>query len=107
MDQRRSIAGALFEHLLAWGLEFRTLGERYPAGAAELEVAVPRAALGRVPRIVARFAQELDLRLVQLEQTELRSWRALFGWADDVGQPWFIAAEFLSGYWRGARRFLA
>jgi len=107
MDQRRTIADALTEHLFANGLEFRVVAQRYPAGAAEVELAVPRASLGRVPRAMARFAQELDLRLVHLGRPELGRWRATLAWADDVGRPWFIAADFMSDYWRGARRFLA
>jgi hypothetical protein len=107
MDQRRTIAEALTEHLFAHGLEFRAVAQRYPVGAAELELAVPRASLGRVPRAMARFAQELDLRLVHLGRPEIGRWRAVLAWADDVGRPWFIAADFMSDYWRGARRFLA
>src|SRR5688572_4750105 len=107
MDERRLVVETLLERLLAQGFEYRTLAERYAPAAAEVEVAVPRGALGRVPRAIARFAQELDLRLVQLERPELRRWRAVLGWADDVGRPWFIAADFLSDYWHGARRYLA
>jgi hypothetical protein len=107
MDERRLVVEALLERLLAQGFEFRTLAERYAPAAAEVEVAVPRGALGRVPRAIARFAQELDLRLVVLERPELRRWRAVLAWADDVGRPWFIAADFLSDYWHGARRYLA
>lgn len=106
MDERRLMIEALLERLLAQGIEFRTLGERYAAAAAEVEVVVPRGALGRVPRVMARFAQELDLRLVQLERPEIRRWRAVLAWADDVGRPWFIAADLMSDYWRGARRYL-
>ncbi|MEA3194469.1 MAG: hypothetical protein QOD26_2802, partial [Betaproteobacteria bacterium] len=107
MDERRLVVEALLERLLAQGIEFRALAERYPAGAAEVEVTVPRGALRRLPRAMARFAQELDLRLVHLGRPELRRWRAVLAWADDVGRPWFIAADFMSDYWRGARRILA
>ena len=107
MDERRPVVEALLERLLAQGMEFRALAERYPAGAAEVELALPRGALRRVPRAMARFAQELDLRLVYLGRPELRRWRAVLAWADDIGRPWFISADFMSDYWRGARRFLA
>ena len=69
MDERRPIAEALLDSLLAQGVEYRLLAERYPSGTAELEVAVPRGALRRMPRALARFAQELDLRLVELART--------------------------------------
>lgn len=107
MDQRRLVVEALLERLLALGIEFRALAERYPAGAAEVELVVPRGALRRLPRAMARFAQELDLRLVQLGRPELRRWRAVLALADDVGRPWFIAADFMSDCWRGARRLFA
>jgi hypothetical protein len=107
MDDRRLMVEALFERLLAQGIEFRPLAERHGASAAEVEVVVPRGSLHRLPRAMARFAQELDLRLVQLARPEIRRWRAVIAWADDVGRPWFIAAEFLSDYWRGERRYLA
>jgi serine O-acetyltransferase len=99
----RYIAQALLERLRADGLVFRVLGDKR---GPELEVAVPRGALAGMPRALARFAQELDLRMVQLARPEQRRWRVMLAWSDQVGRPRFLGAEFLSDYYRGARRLL-
>ena len=71
MDDRGYVAQALFDRLGAEGVAFRVLGDatRYPESApAEVQLAVSRAAFRELPRLAARFCQEFDLQLVQLER---------------------------------------
>ena len=80
MDERGYVAEALFNRLRDDGVQFAPLSEH-------MELAVPRAALAGMPRRIARFAQELDLALVQLARDEPHSWKLLLAWSDDVGRP--------------------
>jgi len=60
MDERGYVAQALFDRLREEGVAFRALD-------GEVQLAVSRADFAGMPRRMARFAQELDLALVQLE----------------------------------------
>lgn len=98
MDDRGYVAQALFDRLGAEGVAFRVLGDatRYPESApAEVQLAVSRAAFRELPRLAARFCQEFDLQLVQLERPEQRAWRFVLAWSDDVGRPRFLSARAL------------
>jgi transferase family hexapeptide repeat protein len=100
MEDRGYVAEALLERLRAERVAFRlladphTLPERAPE---ECELAVPASALGAIPGLAARFAQEFDLRLVELYRPARAAWRAVFAWTDDVGRPRFLAARFFVG----------
>ncbi len=63
----------------------------------ELEFAVPLAQLGELPRLVARFAQDFDLRLVELYRPGRAAWRAAVAWSNEVGHPRFMAVRFFVG----------
>jgi len=109
MDDRGYVAQALFDRLRSQGVPFRVLGDSrgFPEhAAAEIEMAVPRAALGAMPRSLARFCQDFDLQLAQLARLELRAWSCVVSWSDDIGRPRFLGARILSDYYRGARRLL-
>lgn len=109
MDERGYVAQALFDRLSGEGVEFRVLGDSagYPERApAEVQIAVPPHALGAMPRLVARFCQELDLQLVQLAPQDSRAWRFTLAWSDEVGRPRFAAVRVCSDYCRGPRRYL-
>jgi serine acetyltransferase len=102
MDDRSYLAEALFDRLRADGVTHRVL--QHVEGNVEL--AVPHAVLADMPRTMARFSQELDLRLIQLLQPEARAWRFVLAWSDDLGRPRYIAVSVCSAWCRGARRFL-
>jgi len=97
MEERGYVAEALLERLRDDAVAFRLIGD---AGAlpdqapAEVEFAVPAPALGALPRLIARFAQDFDLRLVELYRPGRSAWRAVLAWSDEVGRPRFIAARF-------------
>lgn len=109
MDERGYVAQALFDRLSGDGLRWRLLGESdgYPERApAEVQLAVPAAALACVPRAVARFCHDLDLQLVQLAPEDSRAWRCVLAWSDEVGRPRFMSVRICSDYCRGLRRYL-
>jgi serine O-acetyltransferase len=109
MDDRGYVAQAWFDRLSGEGVEFRVLGDSdgYPERApAEVQLAVPAHALGAIPRLAARFCQELDLQLVQLAPRDSRAWGFTLAWSDEVGRPRFVSARVCSDYCRGARRYL-
>jgi serine acetyltransferase len=91
MEERGYVAEALLERLRSEGIALRVIDD------AELNLAVPRGALERVPRLVGLFAQDIDLRFVGLERPSRDAWRALLAWTDEVGQPRFLAARFFVG----------
>ena len=100
MEERGYVAEALLECLRAEGIAYRLIAdpdsipERLPE---ELELALPLAQLGEVPRLVARFAQDFDLRLVELYRPGRAAWRAAVAWSNEVGHPRFMAVRFFVG----------
>jgi hypothetical protein len=100
MDDRSYLAEALFDRLRADGVPHRVL--QHVEGNVEL--ALPHAVLADMPRTMARFSQELDLRLIQLLQPEARAWRFVLAWSDDLGRPRYIAVSVCSDWCRGAAR---
>jgi len=97
MEDRGYVAEALLERLGSEAIEFRllddvaSLPERAPQ---ELALAVPAYALPAIPRHIARFAQDFDLRLVELYRPAWAAWRAVLAWTDEIGRPRFMAARF-------------
>jgi serine O-acetyltransferase len=109
MEDRGYVAQALFDRLRANGIAFRALGDcrGFPDTAPEeIEIAVPRRSLAGMPRLLARFCQDFDLRLVELSRPEIDAWRGMLAWSDDIGRPRFMAARLLGDYYRGQRRLL-
>jgi len=97
MEERGYVVEALLERLRADGLAFRLMGDSsgFPESAPpEIDLAVPAAALPGIPKVMAAFAQEFDLRLVDLERPARREWRAVLAWTDEVGRPRFLAVRF-------------
>jgi serine O-acetyltransferase len=103
MDDRGYLAEALFERLRADAVEHRVLED----SAGEVELVVARGELESMPRRLARFSQELDLRLVQLLRPEHRAWRFVFAWNGELGRPRFIVASVYSDWYRASRRWLS
>jgi serine O-acetyltransferase len=102
MDDRGYLVEALLERLSADGVAHRVLGN----DDGQVNIVVPHALLGDMPRAVARFGQEFDLRLVQMLRPAYRAWRFVLGWSDDVGRPRFIAVTACSDWYGGTRRLL-
>ena len=96
MEERGYVAEALLDRLRIEGIPFRVIDDQ------ELSLAVPRASLERLPRVVALFAQDIDLRFVELERPCGDAWRAVLAWTDEVGKPRFLAARFFIGAEEGA-----
>ena len=103
MDDRDYVAQALFDGLRGHGIAFAVLGPEEGAP----EIALARRSVERVPRFLARFSQDFDLRLVELERPHPGAWSCTLAWSDDVGQPRFLCARLFGDYWRGLRRYLA
>ncbi|HZE60990.1 MAG TPA: serine acetyltransferase [Burkholderiales bacterium] len=100
MEERGYVAQALLERLRAEGIGYRLIGDagELPERAPEeLELAIPRPHLGELPRLIARCAQDFDLRLVELYRPGRAAWRAVVAWSDEVGRPRFMAARFFVG----------
>ncbi|HET7672744.1 MAG TPA: serine acetyltransferase [Burkholderiales bacterium] len=91
MEERGYVAEALLERLRTEGIGLRVVDD------PELNLAVPRGSLEQIPRLVARFAQDIDLRFVGLERPSRHAWRTMLAWTDEVGQPRFLAARFFVG----------
>ena len=109
IEDRGYVAQALFDRLRAEGMALRVLGDSrgYPESApAEAQLAVPRGALGGMPRAIARFCQEFDLQLVELSRPEIAAWKLSLAWTDDLGRPHFLGVRVFADYWRRARRLL-
>jgi serine O-acetyltransferase len=97
MEERGYVAEALLERLRAEGIGARLIGDAagLPEQAPEeIELAVAHAELGKLPALVARFAQDFDLRLVELYRPGRAAWRAVVSWSDEVGRPRFMAVRF-------------
>jgi acetyltransferase-like isoleucine patch superfamily enzyme len=104
MEESGYVAEALLERLREGGVPYRVMGDanRFAESApAEIDVALSPARMAEVPGLVARFAQDFDLRLVGLERPAWRSWRAVFAWSDELGRPRFMAARFFVGAQEG------
>lgn len=109
MDDRGYVAQAFFDRLSREGARFRVLGDTggYPENAPpEVQLVVGPEVLAAVPRLVGRFCHELDLQLVRLAPEDIRTWRCVLAWSDEVGRPRFVSLRVCSHYCRGARCYL-
>jgi serine O-acetyltransferase len=101
MDERGYVAEALLDRLRDEGVRFRAVGP--DSLAHELALAVGLEALAGMPRRIARFAQDFDLRLVQLSRNEYQRTDFVLAWSDEVGRPSFLAVHALGDYYRAGR----
>ncbi|MGQ0651320.1 MAG: hypothetical protein ACT4P4_03475 [Betaproteobacteria bacterium] len=109
-EERGFIAQMFFDRLHDAGATFAIVGDTagYPERCpAEVTLALPAGGLGAMPRTVARFAQDLDLRLVHLERPAPQRWRAMLAWGDAQGRHRFLGVRMEADYYLGARRMLA
>lgn len=104
MDERGYVAEALLDRLRDDGVHFRVLGP--DAASTEIALAVAREALPGMPRRIARFAQDFDLRLVQLSREEHQRSQFVLAWSDEVGRPSFLAVQALGDYYCAGRALL-
>ena len=101
MDERGYVAEALLDRLRDDGVRLRAVGP--DSLAHELALAVGPEALAGMPRRIARFAQDFDLRLVQLSRNEYQRTDFVLAWSDEVGRPSFLAVHALGDYYRAGR----
>src|SRR6185503_19412803 len=94
----------LLDRLRDDGVPFCALGPE--EASSELALAVAQEALPGMPRRIARFAQDFDLRLVQLSRDERQRVQFILAWSDEVGRPSFLAVHALGDYYRAGRALL-
>lgn len=104
MDERGYVAEALLDRLRDDGVPFCALGPE--EASSELALAVAQEALPGMPRRIARFAQDFDLRLVQLSRDERQRVQFILAWSDEVGRPSFLTVHALGDYYRAGRALL-
>jgi serine O-acetyltransferase len=104
LDERGYVAEALLDRLRDDGVQFRALGPEDLS--AQVPLAVAQDALPGMPRRIARFAQDFDLRLVQLSRDEHQRAEFILAWSDEVGRPSFLAVHALGDYYRAGRPLL-
>jgi serine O-acetyltransferase len=104
LDERGYVAEALLDRLRDDGVQFRSLGPEVPSTEAALAVA--QADLAGMARRIARFAQDFDLRLVQLSRDERQRVEFILAWSDEVGRPSFLSVHALGDYYRAGRSLL-
>src|SRR3954464_13599748 len=104
MDERGYVAEALLDRLRDDGVQFRALGP--DAVSAEVPLAGAQDALPGMARRIARFAQDFDLRLVQLSRDERQRVEFMLAWSDVVARPSFLAVQVLGDYYRAGRPLL-
>src|SRR5678815_592402 len=91
MDERGYVAEALLDRLRDEGVPFRSLGPE--TAWSDLALALARDALPGMPRRIARFAQDFDLRLVQVSRDERQRIQFTLAWSDEVGRPSFLEVQ--------------
>src|SRR5262245_49474187 len=73
---------------------------------SNLDIVVPRGALGEMPRLISRFARMHDLRLVQLIRHEQTARYFVLAWAGADGELRFLPPDICSDFLRGGRLLL-
>lgn len=101
MDDRAHLAEALLARLAALPEAARHGVLDDAARSGELGLALPAQALAGVPRALAAFCREFDLKLVQLLELEAGGWAAVLAWGDELGRPRFLRAEVHADWYRG------
>jgi len=104
MDERGYVAEALLDRLRDEGVQFCSLGPE--AASTEVALALAQDALPGMPRRMARFAQDFDLRLVQLSRDERQRVQFTLAWSDEVGHPTFLEVHTVGDYYRAGRVLL-
>ena len=104
MDERGYVAEALLDRLRDEGVQFCSLGPE--AASTAVALALAQDALPGMPRRMARFAQDFDLRLVQLSRDERQRVQFTVAWSDEVGHPSFLEVHTVGDYYRAGRVLL-
>lgn len=110
MDERSFVAQALFRFLERAGAPWCVVGDArdYPqAIASDLDIVLAPEAFAGLPRLLAQFCRECDVRLVQWIEHEQTAVYCVLAWLGGDGGFRFLAADFCSDYCRGGRRLLA
>ncbi|MGH8641296.1 MAG: hypothetical protein ACRET6_06270 [Burkholderiales bacterium] len=110
MDDRSHVAQSLFRFLERNGIPYCVVGDTraFPETiASDVDIVVEQKAFPTVPRLVARFARELGVHVVQWIRHEQTASYFVLAWARDSGGIDFLALDFCGDYYRGGRRMLA
>ena len=110
MDDRFHVAQSLFRFLERNGIAYCVVGDAraYPeAIASDVDIVVEQKVFSTVPRLVARFAREFGVHVVQWIRHEQTASYFVLAWAGDSGGIDFLALDFCGDYYRGGRRLLA
>src|ERR1044071_7947092 len=104
MDERGYVAEALLDRLRDEGVQFCSLGPE--AASTAVALALAQDALPGMPRRMARFAQDFDLRLVQLSRDERQRVQFTLAWSDEVAHPPFLEVHTVGDSSRAGRFLL-
>jgi serine acetyltransferase/thymidylate kinase len=110
MDDRSYVAQSLFRFLERNGIPYCVVGDTraYPETiASDVDIVVEQKAVPAVPRLLARFARELGVHVVQWIRHEQTASYFVLAWARGSGGIDFLALDFCGDYYRGGRRLLA
>ncbi|WP_333840209.1 DapH/DapD/GlmU-related protein [Pelomicrobium sp.] len=110
MDDRAYLALALCDALEQAEIPYCVVGDSrgyLEAIESDLDLVVSQEAFQKIPRLLARFCREQDVRLVQWIQHEQTAIYFVLVWTDTAGKPCYLALDVCSDYYRAGRRLLA
>jgi serine acetyltransferase/thymidylate kinase len=110
MDERGTVARALFRYLERGGIDYCVVGDtRYflETIPSDIDIVVPGPVFAALPRVLAGFCRETDVRLVQLLRHEQTAVYFVLAWTGASGRTGFLAVDFCSDYFRNGRRLLS
>lgn len=109
MDDRSRVAQSLFRLLERGGTAYCVVSDAREYAktiAGDVAIVVEERAFPGVPRLVACFARDLGVHVVQWIRHEQAASCFVLAWARDGGGIDFLALDFCSDYFRGGRRLL-
>ena len=109
MDDRSRVAQSLFRLLERSGTAYCVVSDAREYAktiVGDVDIVVEERAFPGVPRLVAGFARDLGVHIVQWIRHEQTAGRFVLAWTRDGGGIDFLALDFCSDYFRGGRRLL-
>jgi thymidylate kinase len=110
LGDRWYMAQHLFDFLERYGIAHCVVGDTrcYPETIpSDVDIVVPREVFPEIPRMMAQFCLERDVRLVQLIRHEQTAAYFVLSWVGHSGELRFLAPDICSDYFRGGRQLLA
>lgn len=109
MSERSAVAQRLFEFLERRGVAHCAVGDtrRFPRVIeSDIDIVTAREAFAGIPRLIAGFCREQDIRLVQMIRHERTALYFVLAWMDAAGTRQFLAPDICSDYSRAGRLLL-